>query len=188
MLNTKSSNTNGYKAKKYPHNVEMSELWEKIKVSRKCVKITQEELGANCEPPVSRAAVAQWESKNPENRTAPKHDNLLSIHKITGAPIEWLIDDSRDINEDWQLVADRDDDDDYIDGEVVRHELPGPDISSLMADSSPRPPVIGENEWKALPLKTRTLVEDLMKKSSDGILKEEYVKMLQNMVDVFSKE
>jgi hypothetical protein len=50
-----------------------------------------------------------------------------------------------------------------------------------------RPPIIEEEEWKALPPQTRALFEVLLNKSSSGQLTDNHVKVLQNMVDVLIK-
>jgi len=61
--------------------------------------------------------------------------------------------------------------------------------TSQQETNTPRkPPVIDEEEWKALPPKARALVEDFLIKSSRGELSESSIKLLQNTVDELSKE
>jgi len=60
------------------------ELWQAIKAARKAAGLSQEALGAACEPPVSKAAVGLWEHKDPNKRTTPKYQNLLTIRRLTG--------------------------------------------------------------------------------------------------------
>lgn len=51
-------------------------------------KFTQEEIASACE--VTRAAVNQWESEDPERNTSPKDHNLEAIAEITGYDYNWL--------------------------------------------------------------------------------------------------
>lgn len=65
-------------------------LWKQIRDARRRAGLTQEELGAACDPPVSKAAVGQWESTNPATRTIPKLKNLQAIASATGTPLAAL--------------------------------------------------------------------------------------------------
>ncbi len=67
----------------------MSDLGERIKEGRTLAgKISQENLAQ--EIGVSRAAVAQWESRK-VNGTNPSIENLIKISAILNVNIEWLI-------------------------------------------------------------------------------------------------
>jgi transcriptional regulator with XRE-family HTH domain len=52
----------------------------------------------------------------------------------------------------------------------------------------PRPPVIEEEAWKALSPRTRALVEVFVEKSGVGKLKDDDIKLLQDMVDKLSED
>ncbi|MEJ1422244.1 MAG: XRE family transcriptional regulator [Candidatus Sedimenticola sp. (ex Thyasira tokunagai)] len=67
------------------------EKWQAIKAARKAAGLSQEKLGAACDPPVSKAAVGLWESANPLTRTTPKYDNLQTIYRLTGFSMERLL-------------------------------------------------------------------------------------------------
>lgn len=49
------------------------------------------------------------------------------------------------------------------------------------------PPVVEEEFWKALSPRTRALVEEVIMKSSRGALRDDDIRLLQDMVDKFSK-
>ncbi|WP_163372851.1 helix-turn-helix domain-containing protein [Endozoicomonas acroporae] len=72
-----------------------SELHERIKFIRKILKLSQEDLGNIAE--VSRVAVSQWESRDPDKRTAPNTDRLKVISEATGFPYTWIIDDASEL-------------------------------------------------------------------------------------------
>jgi transcriptional regulator with XRE-family HTH domain len=72
-----------------------SQLHERIRATRRAAGLTQEKLGELLD--VSKAAVAQWESKNPEKRTKPTHANMVGIHHHTDASMDWLINDESDL-------------------------------------------------------------------------------------------
>ena len=117
-----SSNTISYNSVKKPHNLPMSsELWQRIKVARNYAKLTQSELGEFCTPKVSRAAVAQWESKDPKTRTTPKFDNLQTIHEKTGCPLAWLVSDESDIDAEWMNLALTDDTEEFRSNVIAVH-------------------------------------------------------------------
>jgi len=73
----------------------MTKLYEKIKHARKVAKLSQEQVGEACEPPISKAAVGMWESDDPIKRTNPKLDNLRTLAKLTDYPIEYFLDDEK---------------------------------------------------------------------------------------------
>lgn len=72
-----------------------SKLNERVKAARLSMHISQQELADKCG--VSRSAVAQWES---EAGTNPSRENIANICAVTGAPLEWLMSDDSDINDD----------------------------------------------------------------------------------------
>jgi hypothetical protein len=46
-----------------------------------------------------------WETSNAKKCTSPTLENLQQLSRITGAPVEWLLDDSADISKDWKAPA-----------------------------------------------------------------------------------
>lgn len=81
-----------------------SHIRERIKAARNHVCMTQEQLGEMIG--VTKSAVSMWETANPEKWTRPSLDNLHALSRITGASIEWFLDDSSDINPSWNRPAD----------------------------------------------------------------------------------
>lgn len=81
----------------------MSELWQRLRQARKYADLTQQDLAKHCG--VTRGAVALWEAAEPEHRTKPTTDHLIVISKITGAPLEWLLNDAADVNALWKLTG-----------------------------------------------------------------------------------
>jgi len=73
------------------YKTNMNELWKMIKKARQDAGLSQEQLGNSCKPPISKAAVGLWESDNPEKRTKPKYRNLKTISRVTGVPMEALL-------------------------------------------------------------------------------------------------
>lgn len=71
----------------------MNDLHIKIKAARKAAHLSQEALGAACNPPVSKAAVGLWETNNDKIRTTPKLENLKTIAKLTKQPIHYFVPD-----------------------------------------------------------------------------------------------
>ena len=55
-------------------------------------------------------------------------------------------------------------------------------------DAQAKPPIIDDDTWKSLPPKNRALIEDLLIGSTSGKLKEDHVKVIQNMLDALSKD
>jgi len=76
-----------------------SELWQRIKAARRHASLTQDEVAQMLN--LTRPAVAQWESKNPETRTSPSRANLNAFSELTGAPMDWLTDDGQDATPYW---------------------------------------------------------------------------------------
>lgn len=81
----------------------MSELWQRLRQARKYSDLTQADLANACG--VTRGAVALWEAAEPEHRTKPTTDHLITIAKTTGAPLEWLLNDVADLNALWKLTG-----------------------------------------------------------------------------------
>lgn len=79
---------------------EQDVLRRKIKAARLHAGYTQEKIGELIG--VSKSAVSMWETSNPQKYTRPTLDNLKSFAQITGAPLEWLLDDKIPINQDWK--------------------------------------------------------------------------------------
>lgn len=78
-----------------------SEMWQRIRIARRYAQLSQETLGNLCNPPVSKSAVAQWESASAQKRTTPKLSNLNTIAEATGAPLDWLLSDDTDLHGEW---------------------------------------------------------------------------------------
>lgn len=76
-----------------------SELWQRLRAARKSARMSQDELGRRVG--VSRAAVSQWEHPDPEKRTRPRWETLAEVAKVTGAPIDWLHDDTVNLESYW---------------------------------------------------------------------------------------
>lgn len=81
----------------------VSELWQRLRQARKFADLTQADLAKHCN--VTRGAVALWEAAEAEHRTKPTTDHLIVISKITGAPLEWLLNDAADLNALWKLTG-----------------------------------------------------------------------------------
>ena len=78
------------------HNSGMAtELWQRIIYARKQAKLTQDQVAGRLG--ISRAAVAQWEAKDPGNRTSPTRDNLRDFAELVGAPLGWFYDDADEL-------------------------------------------------------------------------------------------
>lgn len=75
-------------------------LWQRLRQARRYAGITQQALAKQCG--VSRAAVALWESAEPEHRTRPTSEHCVAIARACGVPIEWLLNDASDLNTIWQ--------------------------------------------------------------------------------------
>ena len=80
-----------------------SHIRERIKAARLHAKYTQEKLGELIG--ISKSAVSMWETTNEAKYTRPTIENLQALSKITGAPVEWLLDDKADISSDWREPA-----------------------------------------------------------------------------------
>jgi len=76
---------------------------ERIKAARLHACLTQEQLGERIG--VSKSAVSMWETANPKKWTRPTYENLQALARITGARIDWLIDDNSEISKDWKAPA-----------------------------------------------------------------------------------
>lgn len=78
-----------------------SELWQRLKAVRSFADRRQEDIAKVCK--VSRGAVAQWESKDPNNRTRPSITQVQAVSKETGVPVEWILNDAVDVADVWQV-------------------------------------------------------------------------------------
>ncbi len=87
----------------YTSGAIMSELWQRLRQARKFADLTQADLAKHCG--VTRGAVALWEAAEAEHRTKPTTDHLITISKMTGAPLEWLLNDAADVNALWKLTG-----------------------------------------------------------------------------------
>lgn len=78
--------------------------YKKLRAARLHAGLTQEQLAERLG--ISRAAVAQWEAKDPAKRTHPDLERVQDFCAATGAPLMWLLDEAQDISSDWGVVAD----------------------------------------------------------------------------------
>lgn len=69
----------------------MSQLPEKIRQARQAAQLTQGQVAERLG--LTRGAVTQWESGNPDTRTTPSLDLLRRLAAVVGVPFEWLLDD-----------------------------------------------------------------------------------------------
>lgn len=77
-----------------------SELWQRLRGARKYGDKTQQDVADACS--VSREAVSQWETPDPSKRTSPNIFKLKLVSNLTGAPMEWLLNDESDLTiEQW---------------------------------------------------------------------------------------
>lgn len=68
-----------------------SQLAVKLRAARQAAQLTQAQVAQHVG--VTRGAVTQWESKDPETRTQPSLDLLRKFAEITGVPFTWLIEE-----------------------------------------------------------------------------------------------
>lgn len=68
-----------------------TQLPAKIHAARKAAGLTQERMAEQIG--VTRGAVTQWESRNPETKSNPGMDHLRKVAEVTGLPFAWLLDD-----------------------------------------------------------------------------------------------
>ena len=80
-----------------------TKLRQRIKAARLHAGLTLEKLGELCG--VSKSAASMWETANEKKATQPTLENLKRISQVTGAPIDWLMDDSADIDANWKEPA-----------------------------------------------------------------------------------
>lgn len=81
------SNPCGYSVKQCLHNPLMA-LWKRLKLAREKSGLSQEAVGKLFTPPVSRAAVAQWEQ---ENGTQPEISKLGTLARAYDTTIDSLL-------------------------------------------------------------------------------------------------
>lgn len=72
----------------------VSGLHERIKAARTYAGLSQLVLSQRINPPVSRAAVALWESSNDSIRTVPDAEQVMQVAQACGVPPELLVDDA----------------------------------------------------------------------------------------------
>lgn len=78
-----------------------SEFWQRLRQARRYADMTQQDLAERCE--VTRGAVALWEASEPEHRTKPTTEHCITVAKTCGVPLEWLLNDSSDLDSIWRL-------------------------------------------------------------------------------------
>ena len=134
----------------------------RLRASREAAGLTQDQLADKAN--VSQSLITKIESgKSDESRKTTTLAIVLGVDPI------WLATGKKPYNApDGKVLA----------GEMIHNEEPQP----------PRPPVVSDEDWKALPPKARALVEELLTKTSSGALKDKDISALQNMVDALSKD
>lgn len=107
-----------------------STLPARIQSARRYARLSQQALADRIG--VSRPAVSQWETEG-DKGTAPNRDNLAAISRITGAPMDWLLDDSADVEPNWLVPQEWETD------ERIYGEMPGVRFSfrNRVADEHP---------------------------------------------------
>lgn len=78
-----------------------SQLWQRLRSARNYADLRQQDIADACNPKVSRGAVAQWESIDPNNRTTPSIEQVKEVAKRTDVPFEWLMDDDAEPEQVW---------------------------------------------------------------------------------------
>lgn len=91
-----------------------SQLWQRLRQARKYADLSQQSLAELCH--VSRGAVALWEAADPEHRTRPTAEHCLAIARACKVPIDWLLNDSSDLDAVWRIAAERGGDDPVASG------------------------------------------------------------------------
>lgn len=72
-----------------------SQLWQRVRWVRARTKLSQEAFGARLG--VTKSAVSQWESADPDKRTEPTLDKLQLMTAHWSVRIAWLLDDESDL-------------------------------------------------------------------------------------------
>lgn len=74
-----------------------SQFWQRLRHARKGAGLTQLDVAKQCG--VSRAAVALWESVEPDHRTTPTAENCIKIAHACKVSIAWLLNDASDLED-----------------------------------------------------------------------------------------
>lgn len=77
-----------------------SELWQRLRAARKHANVSQQQIADECG--IERASVSQWEAQDPAKRNTPGVPRLRAYVKLTGAPLDWLLNDQAELDEPWQ--------------------------------------------------------------------------------------
>ncbi len=80
----------------------MSELWQRLRAIRKYADLRQSDVATACG--ISRAAVAQWEASEAEKRTKPGIKEIQILAKLSGVPVEWILNDAAKTEEVWEVA------------------------------------------------------------------------------------
>ena len=80
-----------------------SELWQRLRMIRKVTDKRQHEMAKLLG--MTRSGYAFHETPHPESRTTPNVDQLRTIAKETGVPLEWIVSDESDVNDLWRMRA-----------------------------------------------------------------------------------
>lgn len=83
------SNPCGYNVKQCLHNPLVA-LWKRLKEAREKSGLSQEAVGRLFDPPISRAAVAQWEQ---QDGTQPEISKLTTLARAYGTTTDQLLDE-----------------------------------------------------------------------------------------------
>lgn len=82
----------------------MSTTADRIRSIRRALGYSQQDLAdaigkLRGQPAVSRVAVANWESQNPDTRSLPDTDNLIAIAKLGDTSVDWLLTGHHAVND-----------------------------------------------------------------------------------------
>lgn len=79
-----------------------SELWQRLRMVRKYADLRQEDIAKACG--ISRAAVSQWEANEASKRTKPSINEVKTVARLSGVPVEWILNDAADPADVWQAA------------------------------------------------------------------------------------
>lgn len=77
-------------------------MYRRIRLARQHAGMTQQQVADAMG--VSKASVAQWESRDENQRTKPSIENLIRYSKLTGAPVWWLLSTEELTEDDLEAV------------------------------------------------------------------------------------
>jgi len=76
---------------------------KKLRQFRQQAKVTLEQVGKACKPPITKQAVALWEKES--GGTNPSKDQLDIFCDLVKVPLEMLVEDSIEITAGWKVTT-----------------------------------------------------------------------------------